>query len=446
MRQLPEKFLQQTRETIGSELFERYLKAFEEEPPVSIRLNRFSEDFVASDGDETAMAVEAEAVPWCRGGYYLPSRPTFTFDPLLHAGCYYVQEASSMFLDHVLRHLSSPQLGGLKGASFLDMCAAPGGKSTILLSNLPEGSTLVSNEPNPKRAQILSENLQKWQLSGLWPSKLKMKNEKLKVIVSNGFPKDIRKAKLTFDLILCDVPCSGEGMFRKDTDSIGEWSPENVEKCWRLQREIVADAWACLRDGGHLIYSTCTLNTKENEENIRWMMDEFDAEPVEIPIEADWRITGSLLPDFTASVYRFIPGLTRGEGLFMAILRKKGDGKSKKIDLSRTSLKIIPNDFLDDLQTAIAHDAPMVELNYEQAIQYLRREAIVLPSETPRGTVVVSHQNHPLGLAKNIGTRANNLYPKEWRIKSTYLPENQVKVINTQHSTPITYETIFRHP
>ena len=421
---------------MGSELFERYLKAFEEEPPVSIRVNRFSEDFVASDEDETAMAVEAEAVPWCRGGYYLPSRPTFTFDPLLHAGCYYVQEASSMFLDHVLRHLSSPQLGGLRGTSFLDMCAAPGGKSTILLSHLPEGSTLVSNEPNPKRAQILSENLQKWQLSGLWPSKLKIKNEKLKVIVSNGFPKDIRKAKLTFDLILCDVPCSGEGMFRKDADSIGEWSPENVEKCWRLQREIVADAWACLRDGGHLIYSTCTLNTKENEENIRWMMEELDAEPVEIPVETDWLITGSLLPDFTAPVYRFIPGLTRGEGLFMAVLRKKGDGKSKKIDLSRTSLKIIPNDFLNDLQTAIDHDAPVVELNYEQAIQYLRREAIVLPPETPRGTVVVSYRNHPLGLAKNIGTRANNLYPKEWRIKSTYLPENQVKVIrNKQHPT-----------
>ena len=436
MRQLPEKFLQQTREMMGSELFERYLKAFEEEPPVSIRVNRFSEDSVASDEDETAMAMEAEAVPWCRGGYYLPSRPTFTFDPLLHAGCYYVQEASSMFLDHVLRHLSSPQLGGLRGTAFLDLCAAPGGKSTILLSNLPEGSTLVSNEPNPKRAQILSENLQKWQLSGLWPSKLKIKNEKLKVIVSNGFPKDIRKAKLTFDLILCDVPCSGEGMFRKDADSIGEWSPENVEKCWRLQREIVADAWACLRDGGHLIYSTCTLNTKENEENIRWMIEELDAEPVEIPIETDWRITGSLLPDFTAPVYRFIPGLTRGEGLFMAVLRKKGDGKSKKIDLSRTSLKIIPNDFLNDLQTAIEHDAPVVELNYELAIQYLRREAIVLPPETPRGTVVVSHQNHPLGLAKNIGTRANNLYPKEWRIKSTYLPENQVKVIKSkQHLT-----------
>ena len=406
---------------MGDELFERYLKAFEEEPPVSIRVN----------GAVADSEVVGEAVPWCRNGYYLPNRPAFTFDPLLHAGCYYVQEAASMFLDHVFSTLHTPH-----STKILDLCAAPGGKSTILLSHLSEGSTLVSNEPNPKRAQILSENLQKWMLSDLRSSELKVKSEKLRVYVSNGYPKDIRKAKLTFDLILCDVPCSGEGMFRKDADSIGEWSAENVEKCWRLQREIVADAWAFLRDGGYLIYSTCTLNTKENEENVRWMMEELDADPVSIPIETDWHITGSLLPHFTAPVYRFIPGVTRGEGLFMAVLRKKGDEKSKKIDLSKTALKIIPNDFLDAVAEAIAHDAPRVNLSYEQAIQYLRREAIVLPSETPRGIVVVAFEGHPLGLAKNIGTRANNLYPKEWRIKSTYLPENQVKVIKSkQHPT-----------
>ena len=289
----------------------------------------------------------------------------------------------------------------------------------------------MSNEPNPKRAQILSENLQKWQLPAVNSSFLLPRSSFL-VKITNNYPRDFHKAKLTFDLILCDVPCSGEGMFRKDADSIGEWSAENVEKCWRLQREIVADAWACLRDGGHLIYSTCTLNTKENEENIRWMMEEFDAEPVAIPIETDWHIIGSLLPHFTAPVYRFIPGVTRGEGLFMAVLRKKGDEKSKKIDLSKTTLKIIPNDFLDAVAEAIEQQAPQIDLSYEQAIQYLRREAIVLPSETPRGIVVVAFEGHPLGLAKNIGTRANNLYPKEWRIKSTHIPEK--------------YEAILRHP
>jgi hypothetical protein len=227
-------------------------------------------------------------------------------------------------------------------------------------------------------------------------------------------------------------------MFRKDADSIGEWSPENVEKCWRLQREIVADAWTCLRDGSHLIYSTCTLNKKENEENVRWMMEELGAEPVEIPIKADWHITGSLLPHFTAPVYRFIPGLTRGEGLFMAVMKKRGEkleGRGKKFEgrnKNLGTLKIIPNDFLDAVAEAIAHDAPTVNLSYEQAIQYLRREAIVLPSETPRGTVIVSFENHPLGLAKNIGTRANNLYPKEWRIKSTHIPKEQTNILKVK--------------
>ena len=401
---------------MGDELFERYLKAFEEEPPVSIRVN----------GAVADSAMVDEAVAWCRNGYYLPNRPAFTFDPLLHAGCYYVQEAASMFLDHVFSTLHTPH-----STKILDLCAAPGGKSTILLSHLPEGSTLVSNEPNPKRAQILSENLQKWQLPAVTSSFLLPRSSFL-VKITNNYPRDFRKAKLTFDLILCDVPCSGEGMFRKDADSIGEWSAENVEKCWRLQREIVADAWACLRDGGHLIYSTCTLNTKENEENVRWMMEEFDAEPVAIPVETDWHIIGSLLPHFTAPVYRFIPGVTRGEGLFMAVLRKKGDEKSKKIDLSKTTLKIIPNDFLDAVAEAIEQQAPQIDLSYQQAIQFLRREAIVLPSETPRGIVVVAFEGHPLGLAKNIGTRANNLYPKEWRIKSTHIPEK--------------YEAILKHP
>jgi len=406
---------------MGDELFERYLKAFEEEPPVSIRVN----------GAVADSEVVGEAVPWCCNGYYLPNRPAFTFDPLLHAGCYYVQEAASMFLDHVLRNLQHPTPNTQHPLAALDLCAAPGGKSTILLSHLPEGCMLVSNEPNPKRAQILSENLQKWQLPAVNSSFLLPRFSFL-VKITNNYPRGFRKAKLTFDLILCDVPCSGEGMFRKDVDSIGEWSAENVEKCWRLQREIVADAWACLRDGGHLIYSTCTLNTKENEENVRWMMEEFDAEPVAIPVETDWHITGSLLPHFTAPVYRFIPGVTRGEGLFMAVLRKKGDEKSKKIDLSKTTLKIIPNDFQNAVAEAIEQQAPQIDLSYEQAIQYLRREAIVLPSETPRGIVVVAFEGHPLGLAKNIGTRANNLYPKEWRIKSTHIPEK--------------YEAILRHP
>ena len=216
-----------------------------------------------------------------------------------------------MFITHVLRSLADSSLFTLHSSlHLLDMCAAPGGKSTAMRTVLPEGSTLVSNEPIPNRAQILLENITKWG----WPD----------CIVTNNYPRDFRKAKILFDLILCDVPCSGEGMFRKDPATIGEWSPQNVEKCWRLQREIVSDAWECLNPGGLLIYSTCTYNIKENEENVRWIMETYDAEPVTIPTDPSWNITGSLLPGFDAPVYRFIPGITRSEGLFLCVLRKRG--------------------------------------------------------------------------------------------------------------------------
>ena len=267
--QLPEDFITQTRAIMGNERFERYLEAFRQEAPVSIRLN---------PRKTAGMAVVAgERVPWCTQGYYLPTRPGFTFDPLLHAGCYYVQEASSMFLDEVLRqHLPSRD-----AVTALDLCAAPGGKSTLLRAALPEGSTLYSNEPMRQRAAILAENVEKWGYEGC--------------IVTNNYPRDYRKAKMKFDVILCDVPCSGEGMFRKDEATISEWSLQNVEKCWRLQREIVADAWECLNEGGLFIYSTCTFNTKENEENVRWMLAEYDATLLPIETKAEWGITGSLL-------------------------------------------------------------------------------------------------------------------------------------------------------
>ena len=283
MVHLPEDFIRETRLLMGEDRFNCFLGAFDEEPPVSIRLNP------RAQGDCPRCALVEGEVPWCPEGYYLSGRPQFTFDPLFHAGCYYVQEAASMFITHVLRHtpLFSPLKGGSeRGVIALDLCAAPGGKSTAMRTVLPEGSTLVSNEPIPTRAQILLENITKWG----WPD----------CIVTNNYPRDFRKAKMKFDLILCDVPCSGEGMFRKDPATISEWSLQNVEKCWRLQREIVADAWECLNPGGILIYSTCTYNIKENEENVRWILDTYDAEALTIPTDPSWHITGSLLPGFDA--------------------------------------------------------------------------------------------------------------------------------------------------
>ena len=404
--QLPVEFLKNTSRLFGSDLFERYLKALEEEVPVSIRLNK-----------SVPVPKEASPIPWCRNGYYLPGRPAFTFDPLLHAGCYYVQEAASMFLDRVMQQYLPTLLSHQSPLSFLDLCAAPGGKSTLIFNALPEGSTLVSNEPNAKRAQILSENMQKWQADTLT-------TDKKTCVVTNNYPRDFRRSKLLFDAILCDVPCSGEGMFRKDPATTGEWSQQNVEKCWQLQREIVGDAWQCLRAGGLFVYSTCTFNTQENEENIRWMTEELDAEVLPVNIEPTWNITGSLLSGFTCPVYRFIPGLTLGEGLFLAVLRKKQDTptEGRKIPSTSTlsSLHILPNYHLESLREALIQ--PYVDLSYIQAISYLRHEAIVLPADTPRGIVTVGYEGHRLGLAKNIGNRANNLYPKEWRIKSTHIP------------------------
>ena len=397
---LPESFVSYTRETMGEELFAAFVSGLGEEAPVSIRVNR-----AKWDGD----VVHGERVPWSADGYYLPDRPNFTFDPLLHAGCYYVQEASSMFVERVLgQYVTEP-------VEMLDMCAAPGGKSLAAIATLPEGSWLMSNEPIRQRASVLAENVSKWGSE--------------RMVVVNNYPEQISKSKLKFDVILCDVPCSGEGMFRKDAQAISEWSVQNVEKCRQLQREIVAEAWKCLRPGGLLIYSTCTFNTRENEENVRWIMDEYGAEILPVDIREEWNVVGSLLAEFDGPVYRFIPGVTRGEGIFMAVMRKDGEWKAQK----KPSLDKLPPMLhrmeLTRLSGEGKDTAPRVEIDYDTAIAYLRREAIRLPDDSPRGIITLTYRGVDIGLAKNIGNRANNLYPKEWRIKSTHVPEGRGEIL-----------------
>ena len=413
--QLPEDFIRYTREVMGKERFQRYLESFNEETPVSIRLNpRKTQEWTVTEG--------AQPVPWCREGYYLPRRPNFTMDPLLHAGCYYVQEAGSMFVSHVLRqYVHQP-------VTMLDLCAAPGGKSTAAIASLPEGSVLTANEPIRQRANILSENIQKWGYPGC--------------TVTNRYPKDFRKEGRRFDVILCDVPCSGEGMFRRDEATIGEWSMKNVEQCWRLQRDIVSDAWECLNDGGLLIYSTCTFNTKENEENVSWIIGQFGAQVLPVETQPEWNITGSLLDGFTEPVYRFIPGITRSEGLFMAVMRKRRPSpnpslfregrKTNKIPLKT----ILPSLNREGQGVGLVGLPDLVSLPYPQAIAYLRGEALTLPDDAPRGIVEVSFMGHTLGQVKNIGTRANNLYPKEWRIKTTHIPTDYEAIL--RHTEPHT--------
>ena len=447
--QLPEEFTQNMKQLLNEEQWSLFTKGMQENPPVSVRINPKKSTRIPGFMEEVATL---EPVPWSTYGYYLDKRPNFTFDPLLHAGAYYVQEASSMFVEHVIKELIT------KSVCMLDLCAAPGGKSIASRSVLHEGSLLVSNEPIRTRAQVLMENIQKWGHPNC--------------MVTSSYPADYSRSGAMFDVVLCDVPCSGEGMFRKDPVAISEWNGQKVEKCWHLQREIVLDAWKCLLPGGILIYSTCTFNTKENEENIRFFIDELQAIPVAIPTIPEWSITGSLLKGFEEPVYRFIPGISRGEGLFMCVLKKKGEpktndcrslrkmihenthllfcsdsisykndgdnklNKSSKRQNSKTKTKekavdnTPPNHAEALAETLEKGKYPQVELSYTDAMKYLRREAITLPPDTPRGIIVVCFKQLPLGFVKNIGNRANNLYPQNWKIKSTHIPTE--------------YETIFR--
>lgn len=472
---LPEQFIVQAESLLGKDEASRLLQALATEQPTSIRLNSKR---LSADGCQKVAEV-GELIPWTTDGYYLSQRPAFTFDPLLHAGCYYVQEASSMFVEQAMRRYASdaPLL-------MLDLCAAPGGKSTLLRSLLPEGSLLVANEVIRNRSQVLAENLTKWGDPD--------------VIVTNNDPSDFTALENCFDAILTDVPCSGEGMFRKDPVAVSEWSSENVEICYQRQRRILTDVWPALKAGGLLIYSTCTYNTKENEENVRWICRELGADVLPLDVPEEWKVTGNLLPDEDFPVYRFLPHRTTGEGFFMAVMRKRSSTesdvnpssqplrKNKKeqqkkkpqivptkeqlttirqwvkaddeyvwqqgdgvlslfprryeslLTLFRNTLRIVqagvqvaelkgkewqPVHALA-MSTLLRQEAfPTEEVSYEQAIAYLRKEAITLPTEAPRGILLLTYRQQPIGFVKNIGNRANNLYPQEWRIRTTHLSE-----------------------
>lgn len=440
-------FIEQTKKLFGEERYSRFEEGLSEEPVVSVRVNP------RKHGAE----FTAPTVKWASDAYYLDSRPSFTADPLFHAGCYYVQEASSMFLEQVFRqYVNEP-------VRVLDLCAAPGGKSTHALSLLPEGSLFVANEPLPQRASVLAENIIKWGV----PATMVTRNE----------PADFSPFREFFDMIIVDAPCSGEGMFRKDARAVAMWSTANVKTCVARQRTILSDIWDSLRPGGLLVYSTCTFNVHEDEEMVAWIRDELGAEVLPITTSPDWEVTGNLTND-DAPVYRFIPGHTRGEGFFLALLRKDGDApvtqprpqrsrpttlpkgcdSAKKwissaeeytfamdgdtltalptqhklaINALQSRLKVLHcgvpiatvknNKMLPQHQlamsTALNREAfPSVELSCEQALAYLHREALSLPS-APMGIILFTYKNIPLGFAKNVGNRVNNLYPAEWRIR-----------------------------
>ena len=466
---LPDLFVKRMHELL-SDGAGSVLEALVQEPVVSVRLNPAkSSDFLIVNS-KSSDGKSIDVVPWAVNGYYLDERKAFTFDPLFHAGCYYVQEASSMFLEQVVRqYVAEP-------VKVLDLCAAPGGKSTLLRSVLPEGSLLVSNEVVPSRAQVLVENMVKWGHPDC--------------VVTNSTPADFGALSSFFDMIVADVPCSGEGMFRKDPVAVAEWSEANVEACWRRSRGIIADCWGALKEGGLLVYSTCTFNTQENEENVRWICEELGAETLPLKTLSEWGITGSLLAEQanTSAVYRFLPGRTRGEGFFLAVLRKvstskpyvRRNQKSKSLPVPSACKGFLENeasyvwksennaitalpgqydvafsvlkqtvhvlyggvvvaeqkgrDFVPTpslaFSTALSKDAfPCVDLAYSDALAYLRKDALMFPLDVPRGYVLLTFRGVPLGFAKNVGNRANNLYPSDWRIRTTHLPEGEVKVL-----------------
>lgn len=443
---LPLDFIDSMRQQLGPEA-DNLFQALETEPVTSIRLNDKMEVLTFD--------CDTDEVPWHVDGYYLNGRPQFTLDPLFHAGCYYVQEASSMFLEQVLEtYLPVDSI-------VLDLCAAPGGKSTLLSQYLGSDGLLLSNEVDRKRVFILSENIQKWGNGNT-------------VVTHNQATEFGEQCQNLFDCIVVDAPCSGEGMFRKDQAARDEWSLRNVKMCAERQRSILMDVWDALKPGGLLIYSTCTFNEQENEENVLWAAECLGAEILPIPYDPTWGITEGQVG------YHFYPHKTRGEGFYICALRKLDDTfapfkvrdakrrsvtpNEEYITTVRTWLKNPDNwalrqndrfmtaypkkyreliDYLSTFLTCIstgfgigeergkfiapqhslsmAKDLrreafPNVPLTLEQALAYLRTEALML-EDVPMGSVLLTYDDVPLGFAKNVGNRLNNLYPNEWRIR-----------------------------
>lgn len=421
-----------------------FLNALELEPMLSVRLNPCKVKPALPYGD---------SVPWCGDGFYLSSRPVFTLDPLFHAGCYYPQEASSQFLMHVLEHL--PELPD--APVVLDLCGAPGGKTTLLASFMNNRGLLVANETIRPRASILRENTIKWGYGN--------------VMVTQNDPADFSRLDGFFDLLVVDAPCSGEGMFRKDLSSRNEWTPENAAMCASRQRRILADCWPSLKGGGYLIYSTCTFNPAENEENINWLLEFDDAEVVSIPVEQSWDIQA--LPIKNGWGYGFYPYRAMGEGFFITVVRKLSETKPNRFKqqtrVKPRQYKVPENVMLSDdlviddhnghlfgisgqirsltetikanlrvlycgtpigvimkdelipdhavaMSVQLGNYYPTVELSLNQALLYLKGETS-LQIALNKGWHIVTFQGQSIGFVKSLGNRLNNYFPKEWRIR-----------------------------
>lgn len=453
---IKESFRKYLEEAIGGEKALVAFSAFEEPAKVSVRLNPFKKgrDF------------EGAAVPWNRYGRLLHERPKFTLDPALHGGAYYVQDSSSMFVGHVFRNvLAQTDMSDRPMVRVLDLCAAPGGKTTDLAASLREAFgdrfILVSNEVMKQRAGILAENV------ALWGDP--------KVVVTSDDPKAFASLQGFFDIVVTDVPCSGEGMFRKDEEAQRQWSEDNVALCAARQKRIVADMWPCLKNGGVLIYSTCTFNRYENDDNVGWIAGELGAEVLS-PVADDMPVVIR-----TEYGYSLVPGHVEGEGQYCAALRKTSEDlaggyaparQKREKPMKKGTLAIpdslkslftvdmtlrqrgetviaVPSDMVPevavlesslhvlsagcavgvmkgntlvpdaDLALSIAYDQSsymVADVDLQTALGFLHKDAVLLP-ECEKGYVLIRYEDVPLGFVKNLGNRCNNLHPQGRRIR-----------------------------
>jgi 16S rRNA C967 or C1407 C5-methylase (RsmB/RsmF family)/NOL1/NOP2/fmu family ribosome biogenesis protein len=438
---------------------EALLRALEEPSPVSIRINARK---------WSRKPLNSEPVPWSDNGYYLETRPSYTLDPLFHAGCYYPQEASGMFTGQAIRSLvNTPE-----SIRVLDLCGAPGGKSIIIADMLSPDSLLVANEVIKSRASVLAETMTKWGTGN--------------AIVTQSDPSSFGRFEGYFDIILVDAPCSGEGMFRTDV-ARDEWSESSAGHCSERQRRILIDVWSALKENGVLIYSTCTFNPGENEENIKWLVDKQKAESVKMDVSY---FNGIKEIDYQGiRGYGFYPDKIRGEGFFISLVRKTekpGFVASVKIKMADFSparnelqtvrkwtglpderllkwgediwglpcsmdnyinlfqnLRIVKagtkictvknEDYLPSHELALSDLLstdifPSLELNYEEAIAFLRRDSL-RPKTGQQGWTMVKFMGINIGLVKNLGNRLNNYYPVEWRIRMKLPQADEITLI-----------------
>lgn len=444
---LPGKFIERIRE-----------QSFIDVPSLSEALQKPSVSCIRTNPQKWSnIPSNSTRVPWCQTGFCLGTRPSYTLDPLFHAGCYYPQESSSMFIEEVFKQC----LKGRTGLKILDLCGAPGGKATHLASLAGHEGLIVANEVIRSRASVLAENISKWGTSN--------------TLVTNSDPSEFRRLPGFFDVILADAPCSGEGMFR-DPVAVTQWSVENTVLCSERQKRIVADAWDSLKEDGILIYSTCTFNPEENELNVKWLSENLGAETISIDIDAFPEITEIRHQGITG--YGFYPGKVEGDGLFIGVIVKKDavpssvrNGKSPKhvkiqtytgskvigewlkgdennlikyddfiiripcetdtYNSLREALRIIRagtvicsvkrDSFIPSHELALSvclrKDAfKRAEVDYDTAMSYLRRDNLVTV-DAPQGWFLVSYRGINLGFANNLGKRINNYYPVEWRVR-----------------------------